>query len=173
MRNKKYRGFTLIELLVVIAIIGLLSSVVLASLNTARMKSRDAKRMSDLKELSTAIELFYDAAGTYPREGCNPDTSATGSSGCPNPPTNNEWRMNGLAATHYSHNITEFIPVVPLDPLNNSTYYYQYEPHCGQGGGKKDGYWVRVRLEATGSWYYVKGGIQSSPVNPICSSSMW
>ncbi len=59
-------GFTLIELLVVISIISLLSSVVLSSLNSARVKSRDAKRISELRELSTALELFYHDNGRYP-----------------------------------------------------------------------------------------------------------
>ena len=60
------RGFTLIELLVVIAIIGILSSVVLASLNDARTKSRDAKRIADLKQVQLALELYFDANGSYP-----------------------------------------------------------------------------------------------------------
>jgi prepilin-type N-terminal cleavage/methylation domain-containing protein len=66
------RGFTLIELLVVIAIIGLLSSAVLASLATARMKSRDAKRLQDLTTIRNAVELYANeharnpgAYGTY------------------------------------------------------------------------------------------------------------
>ena len=50
--NRTRKGFTLIELLVVIAIIGILSSVVLASLNSARGKSRDAKRVADIKHHS-------------------------------------------------------------------------------------------------------------------------
>ncbi len=54
-------GFTLIELLVVIAIIGLLASIVLASLNSARQKSRDARRIADVKQLQLALELYYDA----------------------------------------------------------------------------------------------------------------
>lgn len=62
-RNK---GFTLIELLVVIAIIGILSSVVLASLNSARSKARDARRVSDIKQLQLALELAYDATRNYP-----------------------------------------------------------------------------------------------------------
>ena len=53
------KGFTLIELLVVIAIIGLLSSVVLSSLNGARKKGRDARRMADLKQLQVAMEIYY------------------------------------------------------------------------------------------------------------------
>lgn len=60
------RGFTLIELLVVIAIIGILSSVVLASLNTARQKSRDARRIADIKQLQLALELYFDSKATYP-----------------------------------------------------------------------------------------------------------
>lgn len=64
--NNKQKGFTLIELLVVIAIIGILSSVVLASLNSARQKSRDARRVSDIKQLQLALELYFDSNGAYP-----------------------------------------------------------------------------------------------------------
>jgi prepilin-type N-terminal cleavage/methylation domain-containing protein len=60
MNKRQSRGFTLIELLVVIAIIGILSSVVLASLNSARKKGRDARRISDLKQIQLALELYYD-----------------------------------------------------------------------------------------------------------------
>ena len=60
------RGFTLVELLVVIAIIGILASIVLASLSTARAKGRDAKRVSDIKEIQLALELYYDANGSFP-----------------------------------------------------------------------------------------------------------
>lgn len=59
------KGFTLIELLVVIAIIGLLSSVVLASLNTARGKGSDAAIKSALNNARAQSELFYDTGLTY------------------------------------------------------------------------------------------------------------
>ncbi len=63
----KNKGFTLIELLVVIAIIGILSSIVLASLNTARVKGRDAKRVADIKQIQTALEMYADSNnGAYP-----------------------------------------------------------------------------------------------------------
>ncbi|MDO8523862.1 MAG: prepilin-type N-terminal cleavage/methylation domain-containing protein [bacterium] len=64
MRTK--RGFTLIELLVVIAIIGILSSIVLASLNTARLKSRDTRRVADVKQLQLALALYFDSNAMYP-----------------------------------------------------------------------------------------------------------
>ncbi len=60
------KAFTLIELLVVIAIIALLSSIVLASLNDVRTKSRDTKRIRDFNELSKAIELYREIYGVYP-----------------------------------------------------------------------------------------------------------
>lgn len=65
----KNRGFTLIELLVVIAVIGILASVVLASLNSARVKARNARRNSDIKELITAFNLGLNGSGTLPDTG--------------------------------------------------------------------------------------------------------
>jgi prepilin-type N-terminal cleavage/methylation domain-containing protein len=66
LRNKNKAGFTLIELLVVIAIIGLLASVVLLALNGARAKSRDAKRIADIRQLASAFELYFNDANSYP-----------------------------------------------------------------------------------------------------------
>ncbi|MFA6512195.1 MAG: type II secretion system protein [Patescibacteria group bacterium] len=63
------KGFTLIELLVVIAIIGVLSAIGLVSLNGAREKARDAQRVSDLAQMSTALVLYYDDHDhTYPEQ---------------------------------------------------------------------------------------------------------
>jgi prepilin-type N-terminal cleavage/methylation domain-containing protein len=66
LRNKNKAGFTLIELLVVIAIIGLLASVVLLALNSARAKSRDAKRLADLRQVASAFELYFNDVYSYP-----------------------------------------------------------------------------------------------------------
>ena len=71
------RGFTLIELLVVIAIIGLLASIVLVSLSTARTKAQDAARISDVKSIEKAIELYNISYNTYPQMNDTPFTDST------------------------------------------------------------------------------------------------
>lgn len=72
MKNKQKRhalslskGFTLIELLVVIAIIGILATIVMVSLNTARQKARDSRRVSDARQIQLAEQMYYDANGNY------------------------------------------------------------------------------------------------------------
>lgn len=93
MNNRK--GFTLIELLVVIAIIGLLSTLAVVALGSARQKANDAKRLSDIKQIQTALELYYTDQNGYPTAGSAVDLGDTnhaclnasgfGTSGCSNP----------------------------------------------------------------------------------------
>ena len=64
--KKISRGFTLIELLVVIAVIGLLASVIMVSLNSARLKARDAKRLQTLTQIETALDIYYNQYGDIP-----------------------------------------------------------------------------------------------------------
>ena len=78
LKQKNQKGFTLIELLVVIAIIGLLASVVLLALNSARQKSRDAKRLADVRQIASALELYYDTNGGYPTTASYYATTGTG-----------------------------------------------------------------------------------------------
>lgn len=71
--TKNYKGFTLVELLVTIAIIGLLATIAFVSLNRARVKARDAKRLSDLRQLQSALELYFSDNGKYPDPGEDAD----------------------------------------------------------------------------------------------------
>lgn len=64
MSDKK--GFTLIELLVVIAIIGFLVVLAMVSMDNAKQKARDARRLADMKQMTTALDLYYDYNETFP-----------------------------------------------------------------------------------------------------------
>jgi prepilin-type N-terminal cleavage/methylation domain-containing protein len=104
------RGFTLIELLVVIAIIGVLASIVLVSLNTARARARDSERRQDVRQTQLALELYYDTYGTYPLSGT---PSNCGTTLC-------------LHFLQGNANFTQYLSQVPIDPINDATYLYRY-----------------------------------------------
>lgn len=64
--RRQLQGFTLIELLVVIAIIGILSTLAIVALGSARLKARDTKRVADLNQIGKALELYYSENNAYP-----------------------------------------------------------------------------------------------------------
>lgn len=99
------RGFTLIELLVVIAIIGILSSVVLASLNTARAKGRDAVRLSLVREIGNGLALYLLDRGDYPPIAQNECGGTEGYT------TSNNDFMSSLV-------VAKYLPSYPVDPGN-------------------------------------------------------
>lgn len=143
-KNTQQSGFTLVELLVVIAIIGLLSSVVLVSLDNARKKARDAKRKSELKQMKAPLEHYYNDNGEYPPETyCDSSRGACGHS-CPC--SGNSWDTNSSFYKAFVGN--DYVSTLPEDPLNNSNYYYSYE----SSNDGNQGYYFRARLETGGYW---------------------
>jgi prepilin-type N-terminal cleavage/methylation domain-containing protein len=64
--SRRHRGFTLIELLVVIAIIGLLASIISLSYTSSRRKARDARRLTDVDQIRTGLDLYYNHGAGYP-----------------------------------------------------------------------------------------------------------
>ncbi len=75
------RGFTLIEMLVVVALIGILTTLVTANLNSARERARDTQRKSDLRNLETALRLYYQDYQAFPGNGSAGEISGCGASG--------------------------------------------------------------------------------------------
>lgn len=95
--KKLKKGFTFIELMTVIAIIGILTAIVLPNLNNARIKGRDAKRISDIKSIQLALAIYYD---THRATGYPLSLAALGSG--------------------YSG----YLPSIPIDPVGNVAYKY-------------------------------------------------
>ncbi len=129
--SKREKGFTLIELLVVIAIVSLIASVVLAGMGTARAKARDARRISDIKAVVNALELYRaDNNGAYP-------ATPTAGTAC----------SDGTAAPYNCiGNVTElvtgrYLPSLPADPSwpgTGSNYRY---------GSNSTGYQIIIRTQ--------------------------
>jgi type II secretion system protein G len=77
MKTLKSKGFTLIELLVVVAIIGILATVVLSSLGSARTRARDARRIAEMKNFETALEMYYLDYNQYPSLSAHTENAST------------------------------------------------------------------------------------------------
>ena len=97
-------GFTLLELLVVISIIGILISLGAVSFTTAQKKSRDARRRTDMKQIQTALELYFNDAGGYPGN-INGAISYSGTPYMPVTPTNPA-PADGDCPDDYAYNAT-------------------------------------------------------------------
>ncbi|OGG86098.1 hypothetical protein A2392_01395 [Candidatus Kaiserbacteria bacterium RIFOXYB1_FULL_46_14] len=116
------QGFTLIELLVVIAIIGILASVVMASLNSARVKSRDARRMADMGQIRNALEMYSLDNGHYP-------IMATGWTSFDSPAYSNNAITNPSAA-NLATALAPYLPAGMKDPIGGTSdagYLYRSE----------------------------------------------
>jgi len=111
--NKNKLGFTLIELLVVISIIGMLASVVIASLNDVRKQARDSIRLNDMRQIRVALEAFRTKNGRYP-DFTHDNVSANG-----------EFIGTG---DDIDTALAPFINPVPADPVHDGViYFYSYD----------------------------------------------
>lgn len=112
MIEKMKKGFTLIELLIVIAIIGVLSALITVGYNSAKVNSRDAKRISDIGALDSAARLMYE------------DTKKILTGAC----SNNTWTVLDVQLNNVL--VPDYINTIPLDPKttlsNKGSYGIQY-----------------------------------------------
>lgn len=150
MKNSTNRGFTLIELLIVISIIGVLSTIAMTALTNSRQKARDAERKAELRAISRGLEMYFSAHGQYPAEGVC-DSSRGTCAACPC--SGSDWTYSGSYIANVLRNEGYFSSGMPLDPLNDATYYYTYEPNCSQGPCPSSccDYTVTARLETGGT----------------------
>lgn len=152
--KRSSRGFTLIEILVVVAIIGILTSVAVVGYAQARMKARDSQRMSDLRQVQRALELYYLANNQYPSETwCDSSRGSSGTAGCETV-SGTAWDTSSAIWTAL---VPTYIQALPVDPLNNASYYYVYEPD----NLSTPNYCMGVNLERGGR-FQVKNGTTMS-----------
>lgn len=141
LKNPKTKfGFTLIELLVVISVIALLSTLALVALNRARMKARDGRRKADMKQISLALDLYYDQYNHYPFNAGWVECSSYTQSG--------DYTKQDLESTLEDYGFMGNVPFDPGATTKNcgdgvyttgsykSYMYYRGEPGTCSGGGQ-------------------------------------
>lgn len=179
MKNRQ-RGFTLVELLVVIAIIGLLSTIGVVSLNSARAKARDAKRLSDVRQMSSILELFFNGKQSYPQ---SPLAGTKMDGGCIDESAG--VRASGTACV--APVILTLSPTAPPTPANQYDYfgYSGAVPAAGAGAGCVTGsttpcqsYGIQFTLETTVSGvgngqkcFSASGILDSGAGNKVCPAA--
>ncbi len=150
--HKRFQnGFTLVELIVVIAIIGLLATIGVSSYSNVLKKGRDTKRIADLKEFVKAVKLYQIENGKAPGETyCDSSIGAQGTA-CPITVPKSGWDTTSAVWTELVGK--GYLDKLPVDPINDSTYYYYYEPNncVAPTPSLTCGGWVRAQLETDNS----------------------
>lgn len=130
--NKK--GFTLIELMVVMIILGILATIGFTSFQNSQKKGRDGRRKNDLRQVTLALEAYYNDYGRYPSGDANGKILGCGTSGTP---TACNWRE---AFKFTPSNAPKYMIKLPKEPKGN--WYYRYILYGA-------GFQIYARLENT------------------------
>lgn len=151
------KSFTLIELLIVVAIIGSIMAFAFSFVINAQKKARDFKRKKDLKQIQVVLEQIIADGGNYPPDAVQCDASKgsiPGPLGCDGEATDKYWGPGGLSTIPLY-----YMNRVPVDPINNTQFFYFYEPvqpdyvqygiTCPAGASGPCGYILSTQLENT------------------------
>jgi general secretion pathway protein G len=113
----KQAGFTLLEMLIVVVIMGILATVLLTNMSSARQRARDAARKSDMRMIKTALRLYYNDYQKYP-DGSSGNIMGCGSGGT----SACTWGVSAFTA-----GTTQYMAVLPKDPLDKNLNKYTYQ----------------------------------------------
>jgi len=133
----KQKGFTIVELLIVIVVIAILAAIVIVAYNGVQNRAYDNRRLVDMNNIQKALEIYKIQNGDYPA----PTSANEDSTG---------WETSYVTGKFLAPLITSgAVSAVPVDPINNSTYFYQYYRYnAGQYGcdaSRGDYYVLRIR----------------------------
>jgi len=119
-------GFTLVELLVVMAILGILTVITLGNFRTSQIKARDAQRKSDLRQISNALEAYYNDHAGYPGGNSSGKMLACGCEGTGGDDPC-DWDEDPGQREFCDANNTVYMTKVPGDPLSDPSHSYCYK----------------------------------------------
>ena len=166
-------GFTLIELMVVCAIIAVLAVVVVMSYAGAKAKTRDAKRVSDLSLIASALQLYYSDKNNFASDRGSLDTSVGRVADPSIVPTGTAWEEGNTGTPTINFDLyPNYISEMPKDPKNTGHNNYSYEPVLGLLGDGQNNYGVACNASGVGSLcaYMLSTTLESSTADVGCDA---
>lgn len=161
MKFKTKSAFTLVELLIVLAILSLLVSIALVSFRSSQARGRDAQKKSNLKQISSSLELFFSDYGKYPDDNGGKISACPFNSGT-NSGTDCDWGKG-----EFTDSKTTYFKVLPSDP--NGSYFYYYRIVDSPTNQK---YQLFSYIENSKDKDCLEGDCANSPVSYQCGTGI-